>query len=473
MIPKFVLVSHPFVFDKQPPPTTQTEEKKDDEEETMPPYDPQTQEFIDGMCVCLCITQWLIRSSAASDSRYEIQEEKCRCDCTPRHLSFILAAQIIRRAKQMIERCVWVLPWYVCLFCMAYKVSAGRPALLSSLVVCVCMSSDWISLCLVPSCSESQEWVWWGWAGSPGSGWSDQVSTMTMNIGVSARNAISALWLTMTAGGLWTAMMDDLHFVCRNLEKEISFDFGTSAEFSYLYNQCYEMTTSEYVHSLTLRGKKCLYTPSFFYNTKFIMFLQVHIQALSVQQSIPETKVWWIRNEPGVRELLAVFCLVMFARCSSLYSSSHGPCRSWGKWAGPENDIYSVMKYEHGTGCWQGPNRATTVSPGFTLLSHYCCFFSDKAHLIERLCLSGLSHLWERDRCDIHLRAQSLWVPDGVHHPSYLQRTHHRWSIFSARRAVDALDVWVPSVFWNSSILFSVGRFWSAGPYGFPNFDEI
>lgn len=33
----------------------------------------------------------------------------------------------------------------------------------------------------------------------------------------------------------------------RNLEKEISFDFGSSAEFSYMYDQCYEMTTSEYV----------------------------------------------------------------------------------------------------------------------------------------------------------------------------------------------------------------------------------
>lgn len=39
-------------------------------------------------------------------------------------------------------------------------------------------------------------------------------------------------------------------FLPRNLEKEISFDFGTSAEFSYLYNQCYEMTTSEYVRDL-------------------------------------------------------------------------------------------------------------------------------------------------------------------------------------------------------------------------------
>lgn len=37
----------------------------------------------------------------------------------------------------------------------------------------------------------------------------------------------------------------DLHFVCRNLEKEISFDFGPSAEFAHLYSQCYELTTSE------------------------------------------------------------------------------------------------------------------------------------------------------------------------------------------------------------------------------------
>lgn len=41
-----------------------------------------------------------------------------------------------------------------------------------------------------------------------------------------------------------------LHFLFRNIEKEISFDFGTESEFSYLYNQCYEMATSEYVHAV-------------------------------------------------------------------------------------------------------------------------------------------------------------------------------------------------------------------------------
>lgn len=31
----------------------------------------------------------------------------------------------------------------------------------------------------------------------------------------------------------------------RNIEKELSFDFGPSAEFAYLYSQCYELSTSE------------------------------------------------------------------------------------------------------------------------------------------------------------------------------------------------------------------------------------
>lgn len=46
--------------------------------------------------------------------------------------------------------------------------------------------------------------------------------------------------------------MFDLFCVYRNLEKEISFDFGPTAEFAYLYSQCYELTTSEYVHLLLI-----------------------------------------------------------------------------------------------------------------------------------------------------------------------------------------------------------------------------
>jgi hypothetical protein len=41
-------------------------------------------------------------------------------------------------------------------------------------------------------------------------------------------------------------------WICRNLEKEIGFDFGPSAEFAYLYSQCYELSTSEYVYFIYL-----------------------------------------------------------------------------------------------------------------------------------------------------------------------------------------------------------------------------
>ncbi|XP_029996538.1 glucosidase 2 subunit beta [Sphaeramia orbicularis] len=90
----------------------------------------------------------------------------------------------------------------------------------------------------------------------------------------------------------------------RNIEKEISFDFGPSAEFGYLYNQCYELTTSEYIYRLC-----------------------------------PFSRV---SQKPK-------------------YGGSETSLGTWGKWAGPDDNVYSVMKYEHGTGCWQGPNRSTTV----------------------------------------------------------------------------------------------------------------
>ncbi|XP_006631658.1 glucosidase 2 subunit beta [Lepisosteus oculatus] len=90
----------------------------------------------------------------------------------------------------------------------------------------------------------------------------------------------------------------------KSLEKEISFDFGPSAEFSYLYNQCYELTTGEYIYRL---------------------------------------------------------CPFNRVSQKSKYGGSETNLGSWGLWAGPEDKKYSVMKYEHGTGCWQGPNRSTVV----------------------------------------------------------------------------------------------------------------
>ncbi|KAJ7992510.1 hypothetical protein DPEC_G00279420 [Dallia pectoralis] len=90
----------------------------------------------------------------------------------------------------------------------------------------------------------------------------------------------------------------------KNLEKEIGFDFGPSAEFAYLYSQCYELSTSEYVYRLCPFNR--------------------------------------VSQKPT-------------------FGGSETNLGLWGKWSGPEDNIYSVMKYDHGTSCWQGPNRSTTV----------------------------------------------------------------------------------------------------------------
>uniref|UniRef100_A0A8C1XJD1 Glucosidase 2 subunit beta n=1 Tax=Cyprinus carpio TaxID=7962 RepID=A0A8C1XJD1_CYPCA len=90
----------------------------------------------------------------------------------------------------------------------------------------------------------------------------------------------------------------------RNIEKELSFDFGPNAEFTYLYSQCYELTTSEYIYRLCPFNR--------------------------------------VSQKPK-------------------YGGSETNLGTWGSWSGPENNKYLLMKYEQGTGCWQGPNRSTTV----------------------------------------------------------------------------------------------------------------
>lgn len=35
---------------------------------------------------------------------------------------------------------------------------------------------------------------------------------------------------------------------------------------------------------------------------------------------------------------------------------------TWGRWDGPGDDKYTVMKFENGLNCWNGPNRSGTVS---------------------------------------------------------------------------------------------------------------
>lgn len=98
----------------------------------------------------------------------------------------------------------------------------------------------------------------------------------------------------------------------RNVEHEISelkkyleMSFGIDHEFSPLYDQCYEYTDREYTYKMCAFGK--------------------------VTQ----------RPKNGGRETnLGV----------------------WGKWNGSSGNIYSVMRYEDGEKCWNGPARSATIT---------------------------------------------------------------------------------------------------------------
>uniref|UniRef100_A0A674HHD6 EF-hand domain-containing protein n=1 Tax=Taeniopygia guttata TaxID=59729 RepID=A0A674HHD6_TAEGU len=83
----------------------------------------------------------------------------------------------------------------------------------------------------------------------------------------------------------------------RALETELGMDFGPEGEFSYLYNQCWELSTSEYLYRLC-----------------------------------PFQRVTQRPKNGGAETSLGL----------------------WGSWAGPEGDKFGAQKYEGGTGCWQG-----------------------------------------------------------------------------------------------------------------------
>ncbi|XP_078285450.1 glucosidase 2 subunit beta [Rhinoraja longicauda] len=89
-----------------------------------------------------------------------------------------------------------------------------------------------------------------------------------------------------------------------SIEKELLVDFGPDGEYAYMFDQCYEMATNEYVYKLC-----------------------------------PFNKVAQKPKNGGSETNLGV----------------------WSSWAGPEDNKFSIMKYDHGTGCWQGPNRSTMV----------------------------------------------------------------------------------------------------------------
>ncbi|KAM8793862.1 glucosidase 2 subunit beta [Eudromia elegans] len=105
------------------------------------------------------------------------------------------------------------------------------------------------------------------------------------------------------------------------LEQELGLDFGPQGEFSYLYRECYELETSDGGVSYLYRECYELETSEYIYR------------------------------------------LCPFKRVSQ--KPKHGGAETnlgtWGSWSGAEGERFSTMRYEQGTGCWQGPSRSTTV----------------------------------------------------------------------------------------------------------------
>ncbi|XP_069783296.1 glucosidase 2 subunit beta isoform X1 [Narcine bancroftii] len=122
----------------------------------------------------------------------------------------------------------------------------------------------------------------------------DEETQVLINVAEKARNEFSEA----------EKSLKEVETSIGSLEKELMVDFGLDGEFAYLFNQCYEMTTNEYVYKLC-----------------------------------PFHKVAQKPKHGGSETSLGI----------------------WGSWAGPEDNKFSIMKYEHGTGCWQGPNRSTMV----------------------------------------------------------------------------------------------------------------
>lgn len=105
------------------------------------------------------------------------------------------------------------------------------------------------------------------------------------------------------------------HLLFRSIEKEISFDFGTESEFSYLYNQCYEMNTNEYVNAMTIRNNpvcvSVLFTFSLVKDLVDLFFTgmstsYVHLTECPRNQNMVDQKLAWGKRTSGVvRKFLA------------------------------------------------------------------------------------------------------------------------------------------------------------------------
>ena len=90
-----------------------------------------------------------------------------------------------------------------------------------------------------------------------------------------------------------------------DLKNRLEIDYGPEHEFSIMYDQCYEFTDREYTY------KMCAFK--------------------KVTQ----------RPKSGGRETTL---------------------GTWGKWNGPPNNLHSVMVYEDGEKCWNGPSRSATIT---------------------------------------------------------------------------------------------------------------
>lgn len=97
----------------------------------------------------------------------------------------------------------------------------------------------------------------------------------------------------------------DLENEIRDLNKYLEITFGEKNEFAPLYDKCFEYTDREYIY------KMCAF------------------------QKVTQ------KGKHGGRE------------------TSLG---TWGSWRGPSGSPYTVMKYENGEKCWNGPNRSATIT---------------------------------------------------------------------------------------------------------------